>query len=265
MSIQDFQELVWEYARTNTRRMPWREDTKPYYILVSELMLQQTQVDRVIPKFQAFIAQFPNTKALASVPLSRVLVAWNGLGYNRRAKFLWQAAKKIEKDFNGSIPSTFEELITLPGVGPNTAGAIQAYAFNQPTIFIETNIRTVFFHHFFEDQTAVSDKELRQRVEEALDREHPREWYWALMDYGTHLKKHGSGRITQSAHYKKQSTLKGSLREMRGRIIKALGDEPMREEKLKHIVKADERFRPALTALIQEEMVKKKVGVYMLT
>jgi len=253
----DFQEMIWEYARLHNRRMPWRDNTDPYYILVSELMLQQTQVDRVIPKFHAFIAGFPSTKALASVPLSRVLGLWSGLGYNRRAKFLWQAAKKIEKDFNGVIPETYDELVSLPGVGPGTAGAIMAYAFNQPIVFIETNIRTVFFHHFFNDREKVTDKELRQKVEEMLDYENPREWYWALMDYGTSLKKQGLGRLDISAHYKKQSTLKGSMREMRGLIIKALHEEPMGEEKLKHIVKGDKRFLPALKALIKEEMIIK--------
>lgn len=244
--------------------MPWRENTVPYHVLVSEMMLQQTQVERVIPKFQAFVAQFPNTKALASVPLSKVLSAWNGLGYNRRAKFLWQAAKIIEKEFKGYIPSTLEELVTLPGVGPNTAGAILAYAFEQPSIFIETNIRTVYFYHFFEGEEAVSDKMLRQKVEETLDRTSPREWYWALMDYGTYLKKQGFGALDRSKHYKKQSALKGSVREMRGRIIKALSDEPMGEEKLKHIVAADERFTVAIENLIQEKMICKKANIYSL-
>ncbi len=265
MLQHDFQEIIWEYAKHNTRQMPWRDNTDPYYILVSELMLQQTQVDRVVPKFHAFIAQFPNTKALASVPLGRVLSLWNGLGYNRRAKFLWQAAKRIEEDFEGTIPDTYEDLISLPGIGPNTAGAILAYAFNQPTVFIETNVRTVFFHHFFDNKEKVTDTELRQKVEEMLDHEHPRQWYWALMDYGANLKKQGLGRLNTSAHYKKQSALKGSVREMRGRIIKALHDEPMRLEKLKHTVKADERFLPALEALTKEEMIATKAnGIYAL-
>ena len=143
MKTTDFQELVWEKARELYRDMPWRQDVRPYYVLVSEIMLQQTQVDRVIPKFEAFIECFPTIESLAQAPLSQVLQLWSGLGYNRRAKFLHEAAKKIQREFKGIFPETFEALISLPGVGANTAGAILAYSFNYPAVFIETNVRTV--------------------------------------------------------------------------------------------------------------------------
>lgn len=257
-SIIDFREMVWEFYRQNARPMPWREDTQPYYVLVSELMLQQTQVDRVIPKFEAFVAAFPDVKALANVELAEVLRLWNGLGYNRRAKFLWLAVQMVERDFSGKLPDTIEGLQKLPGVGPNTAGAILAYAYNQPVVFIETNVRTVLFHHFFADHPEqVSDAELREVAMQVLDTDHPREWYWALMDYGTHLKKTAGGRLRQSKHYKKQAPLKGSLREMRGQIIRELTQESLPEKALRERVKADERFVPALAALIKEGMVKK--------
>jgi A/G-specific adenine glycosylase len=157
VNTQDFQEIIWQQGRELYRDMPWRRDTRPYYVLVSEIMLQQTQVDRVIPKFEAFIAAFPTVRSLAEASLADVLTLWSGLGYNRRAKFLHEAAKKIEGEFNGVFPETPEALMSLPGVGVNTAGAIGAYSFNQPAIFIETNVRTVYFHHFFEDQVAVTD------------------------------------------------------------------------------------------------------------
>ena len=255
MTNSEFQELVWDNGQTLYRDMPWRRDTRPYYVLVSEIMLQQTQVERVIPKFEAFIARFPDVKTLAAAPLADVLTAWNGLGYNRRAKFLHEAAKKIMNDFKGVLPDTYEQLVTLPGVGANTAGALLAYSFNTGRPFIETNVRTVYFHHYFDDNALVSDKELREVVAQTLDAEHPREWYWALMDYGSYLKRQGVGKIDKSKHYKKQSALKGSVREVRGQIIRALTSAPSDESSLRLQLKADERFPVALAGLLRDGLV----------
>lgn len=235
--------------------MPWREDTQPYYVLVSELMLQQTQVDRVIPKFLQFIASFPTVADLANATLEEVLQHWSGLGYNRRAKYLWEAAKMITIDFSGTFPNTYEAVTKLPGVGKNTAGALLAYSFNQPVVYIETNVRTVFFYHFFEDQEQVTDAELLLKVEETLDQEHPREWYWALMDYGSYLKRQGLGLNKKSAHYKKQSPLKGSVREVRGQILKQLTKNALIEAELRVLIAADERFEPALAGLRRDGLV----------
>lgn len=254
-SIEDFQEIIWTEGRKLFRDMPWREDTNPYYVLLSEIMLQQTQVERVKVKFAEFIASFPTIQVLASAPLAEVLAHWSGLGYNRRAKFLHEAAKKVIADYEGQIPDTLEGLQSLPGVGPNTAGAIMAYSFNKPVTYIETNIRTVYFHHFFEDQAFVSDKELRELVERTVDQEHPREWYWAMMDYGSFLKRQGVGRNDKSAHYKKQSPLKGSLREVRGLILKALAAGGQHELHLRGAMPEDDRYEKALDALISEGMV----------
>ncbi|UTX51427.1 A/G-specific adenine glycosylase [Candidatus Saccharibacteria bacterium TM7i] len=220
--VTDFQEEVWRQGRELYRPMPWRENTNPYFVLVSEIMLQQTQVDRVVPKFEAFIATFPSISELAEAPLSKVLELWSGLGYNRRAKFLHEAAKKITTEFNGVFPETEKELISLPGVGVNTAGAILAYSFNHPSIFIETNVRTVYFYHFFQHDNDVTDTTLKEYIVATLDAEHPREWYWAIMDYGSHLKRSGVGANNKSRHYKKQTPLKGSVREVRGSILKEL-------------------------------------------
>ena len=255
--VADFQELVWEHYRTQQRDMPWRQRPTPYNVLVSELMLQQTQVSRVIPKFTAFMRAFPTIESLANASLSEVLVTWSGLGYNRRAKFLHEAAKKVVDDFEGVIPDTMTGLTSLPGVGSNTAGAILAYAYDQPTIFIETNVRTVLFHHFFADtDTKVSDKELVDIAGQVLDREQPREWYWALMDYGTYLKKTAGGRLDSSKHYKKQAPLKGSLREMRGRILKALTTSSYHDDELRETVQADERYDRALKKLLDEGLIE---------
>jgi len=256
MNNTEFQEIVWRVGRELYRDMPWRESPSPYFVLVSELMLQQTQVARVIPKFQEFIRRFPTLTDLARSSLSDVLVLWSGLGYNRRAKYLWQAAAEVERRFGGKLPTSYGELITLPGIGPNTAGAILNYAHQIPTAFIETNIRSVYFHHFFHDEVMVDDKTLKVLVEATMDREHPREWFWALMDYGTYLKGKGVGAINKSKHYKKQSPLKGSLREMRGAIIRELAVQPRNLAQLKAAVRADERFETALNDLIREGMIE---------
>jgi A/G-specific adenine glycosylase len=261
----DFVEILWKKGNELYRTMPWREDTRPYYVLVSELMLQQTQVDRVIPKFEAFIERFPDVASLATAPLADVLTLWSGLGYNRRAKFLHESAKKIMSEFQGNFPETKAELLLLPGVGEGTSGAILAYAFNQPIVFIETNVRTVYFHHFFTEGEKVSDVELAVLVEETLDYEHPREFYWALMDYGTWLKKNGAGRITQSKHYKRQSALKGSVREIRGQIVHRLTLGGADTKELQQDVVLDERFKPALDGLLRDGLVEQTGDLFHLT
>lgn len=265
MSKEEFQEIIWEKARELYRDMPWRQDTRPYYVLVSELMLQQTQVDRVIPKFNAFIARFPDEQSLASAGLADVLTLWSGLGYNRRAKFLHESAKKIMADYEGAFPVTYAEVLGLPGVGPGTAGAIMTYAFNQPAPFIETNVRTVYFHHFFADGEKVSDEQLKPLIEQMTDRDHPREFYWALMDYGTWLKKNGVGRISQSKHYKKQSPLKGSLRELRGILIKQLAAGDILRIELQTQYADDQRFEQALAGLIADGLVTQTNKILHLT
>lgn len=255
-----FREHVRQEGGKLYREMPWREDPSSYKIWVSELMLQQTQVSRVVPKFLAFMQRFPVIEALAESSLADVLVMWSGLGYNRRAKFLWQAALEVSLRFDGELPRTQKELVSLPGIGPNTAAAILNYAYEIATPFVETNIRTVYFHHFFEGQSSVDDKELLGVVERTQDPEHPREWYWALMDYGVHLKATVGGRNDVSKHYKKQSPLAGSPREMRGRIIRELTSHALTEEALKRAVAADTRFTPALSDLIHEGMIEEADG-----
>lgn len=265
MNKYDFLEIVHAKGRELYRDMPWRDDTRPYYILVSEIMLQQTQVDRVIPKFLTFIQCFPDTKTLAAAPLGDVLALWNGLGYNRRAKYLHDAAKMIVAVFNGNFPTKYNELMQLPGVGPNTAGAIMTYAYNQPVVFIETNVRTVYFHHFFEDGEKVSDNEIRRIVEQTINTDDPRQFYWALMDYGSWLKRQGAGRIAQSRHYKKQSALKGSVREVRGQIVRVLTTGDMDERRLRAKVAADERFAVALAGLMHDGLISQTDTMLHLT
>ena len=159
---------------------------------------------------------------MANAPLSAVLAAWQGMGYNRRALFLQKAATEICARFGGAVPSTVEELESLPGIGPATARSIAVYAFGAPEVFIETNIRAVFIHEFFAASPAVSDEELRPLVARALDKNDPWTWYNALMDYGVMLKEKHANPARRSAHYARQAPFETSDRKIRGQIIRIL-------------------------------------------
>ena len=224
--IRRFQKVILEFYRRYGRRFPWRDTTDPYRILVSEIMLQQTQTSRVEEKFPGFISRFPGIADLAAASLSEVLARWQGLGYNRRAKSLHRLAQMIVDDFGGEIPQSTEELLRLPGIGPNTAGSIAAYAFNQPAVYIETNIRALFIHVFFAGAHNVSDDDLRPLVEATLYRKEPSRWYNALMDVGVLVKKHYGNPARRSSAHSRQSAFEGSRRQIRGRIIALLLEQP---------------------------------------
>lgn len=254
-----FQAAVWAYYRAHGRHdLPWRQPgpdgrMDAYKVLVSELMLQQTQVARVVPKFAAFMRAFPTMDALAAAPLSEVLRAWSGLGYNRRAKFLWQTAGIVARQYVGILPRTSAELVRLPGIGANTAGALLVYAYDQPAVFIETNIRTVFIYHYFANQEQVSDKMIADVVARTLS-DSARQWYWALMDYGTHLKQTVGNLNVLSKHYQKQSPFHGSRRQIRGIVLRLLGEGRHTDASLAALI-ADERLPVVLRELIGEGLI----------
>jgi A/G-specific adenine glycosylase len=220
-------------------------------------MLQQTQVPRVIEKYKEFLKAFPTAKKLATAQQSEVLKLWSGLGYNRRARFLHQCAKAVV--LLKSFPTDVAELEKLPGIGHYTARAVATFAYNQPHVFVETNIRTVYVHHFFDTAESVSDTDILALVAETLDTTHPREWYAALMDYGTYLKSQGITTHRKSATYTKQSTFVGSNRRIRGLITKSLVKES--SQTLARLVKTTtctkEELLQALPGLEAEGMVKK--------
>src|SRR3989344_3790495 len=187
-----FRREVWNYWKKNGRHdLAWRKTKDPYKILVSEVMLQQTQVPRVEGKYKEFLKAFPTLQMLAKAPLGDVLRVWNGLGYNRRAKFLHDAAKDIVLKHAGKMPQSLDVLLALPGVGEYTAKAVRVFAFNEPEILIETNIRTAFFHHFYSSvlqKTRIRDEQIVPLARAAAKGQDPRLWHSALMDYGAHLK-----------------------------------------------------------------------------
>jgi A/G-specific adenine glycosylase len=251
--------VLTHYDTHGRHTLPWRTSITPYKILVSEIMLQQTQVDRVIPKYKAFLQSFPSFKALAAAPQRTVLAHWSGLGYNRRALNLHKLAEIVSEEHKGRLPKTYEGLVELPGIGPYTAGAIMAFAHNLPHPIIETNIRTVFIHHFFRHTKDVSDADILKLVEKTLDQKSPQKWYWALMDYGAHLKKEYGNNTQKSRSYVKQKPFKDSDRAIRGAILKLLLDGPKTTRALqKEIPQDDVRIATQLEALMREGFISKK-------
>lgn len=166
----------------------WNRD--PYNVIISELMLQQTQVDRVLPKFESFIKQWPTVKDLAKASRSDVMIAWQGLGYNRRARFLHEMARVIMEKFHGKFPTEEKELLTLPGIGKYTARAVQVFAYGKDVGVIDTNIQRIFSRVLFGvefvqlKQINVSQKEFETCVDQSVPKGKGDPWNQALMDFG---------------------------------------------------------------------------------
>lgn len=315
MNSRAFQRTIYSYFVKHGRQLPWRYESDPYKIFVSEVMLQQTQVSRVLAKYPEFIEGFPTFQSLAKAPLRDVLGIWSGLGYNRRAKYLKESAGIIVKEKrygfmlnglkvlrfesfkdakkqklkgssdpsfaphnaglrrgkhrikdttiqrykeskNADIAEMTELLQELPGIGHATAGAIVAYAFNLPTVFIETNIRAVFLNHFYQDKMNITDRELLLLVEKTLDKKNPRQWYYALTDYGAMLKTREKFKNIQSKHYAKQSKFEGSRRQIRGQVLKTLLKRgPSNLDQIKSYLSEDRRIEETIRDLIREQLI----------
>jgi A/G-specific adenine glycosylase len=259
LGIDQLHEKVWGFYREHGRDLPWRENPQPYEVFVSEVMLQQTQVGRVLAAYPAFLGRFAGFEALAEAPVAAVLEQWQGMGYNRRALWLRKAAQMVVEDYGGVLPHDPAELEKLPGIGSNTAGSVAAFAYEVPVVFIETNIRRVFLHEFFADREGVPDDELQPLIEAALDRERPREWYYALMDYGADLAKGRANPNRRSKHYARQSKFEGSLRQVRGEVLRRLLEGPKTADELGVL---DGRLPEVLAALVKEGFVVETAGWY---
>jgi len=275
--IAAFREAVWDYYKAHGRQdLPWRKTSDPYRILVSEVMLQQTQVSRVIEKYKEFLIRFPNARRLAEAPLSDVLRAWSGLGYNRRAKYLKAAAEVIVRGYGGRVPKASIVLRTIPGIGPYTASAVRVFAFNEPDVLIETNVRAAFIHYFFGDTSilsgrpklmGVTDKQLLPFIENAAECQDPRTWQWALMDYGVYIKKLHGNPARRSAHYTRQSKFEGSLRQVRGEILRQLmkGNNGLKGMLPRPgLGNEREKWEKALAGLAKDGLIRKEKGRWMM-
>jgi len=281
-SLDEFKQIVESYYKEHKRDLPWRKTSNPYHIVVSEIMLQQTQVPRVIIKYTEFIKTFSTWESLANATFAEVLEKWSGLGYNRRAKYIHLIAQKVVNEFHGILPDDPTILETFPGIGKATAASIVVYSFNKPIAFIETNVRRVFIHHFFKDKLPqghpngkfasrlarsregiddtkrIHDKELEPFVESSIDQTNPKEWYWALMDYGTYLATQIENPNRKSKHYAKQSKFEGSVRKVRGEILRQLLKYKTLTEKQIDILDEDKiKVKAAINGLIQDRLIKK--------
>ncbi|MCX7774914.1 MAG: A/G-specific adenine glycosylase [Rectinemataceae bacterium] len=243
-----------EEGQRHYRDLPWRRNLDPWGVLISEVMLQQTQVARVIPAYERWMTKFPSPEALASSSREEVLRSWSGLGYNRRAIRLHECARAIAEDHGGRVPNELAALESLPAIGSYTARAILAFAFDKAEVFLETNIRAVLIRHFFEDRQEVAERELAELAGLLLDREHPRIWYWALMDYGAHLKHSEENYARRAQRYRVQSPFHGSLRQARGSVLRILLEHsPLSEDEIILRTGLDHgKVRGALAGLAQE-------------
>jgi A/G-specific adenine glycosylase len=263
--IGAFKKAVYSNYKEAKRVFPWRTNTNPWGILVSEFMLQQTQTERVVEYWNKWMDKWPSPKIFHKASLEDALRAWSGLGYNRRCYNLKDCARRIVREYDGEIPDKPGDLEQLQGIGPYTARAVPCFAYNVPTVFIETNIRAAVLHFFFKEEDQVKDKELLPILQTCLDQNDPRTWYWALMDYGAALKRLTPNPNRRSAHYTRQSPFAGSFRQLRGAVIRALvqwGPADKEELQRRSGIERDEDLYLAVDALEKEQMVAESKGIY---
>lgn len=259
--IELFKKIIYDYYRNHKRKFPFREDITPYKVLVSEIMLQQTQTGRVAEKYLKFIEKFPDFLTLSTASLEEVLRVWKGLGYNRRAIALKKISEIVINDFKGKLPDSLEILKSFPQIGHNTASSILTFAFNKPVFFIETNIRRVYIYFFFPDKNRIEDKDIMTIIKKTIDNNNPREWYYALMDYGVMLKKTHPDLNKRSAHYRKQAPFRGSTRQVRGKLLKLLIKEgPMEIAEIQELSRINDKkkINKILDQLKQEGFIEIK-------
>ncbi len=255
-SVNAFQEKVIEWWSNNARELPWRKHPTPYHVLVSEMMLQQTQVSRVVPKYTEFLKEFPDLKALAEADTKRLLQVWSGLGYNRRALWLRDAARAIVD--RGEFPRNEENLRKMRGIGPYTSRSILIFAFNEDLAAIDTNIRRILIASGFADE-CTSRSELQEVAERLLLRGRARDWHNALMDYGSKVLTSASTGIKPISQ---QNGFEGSSRQLRGDIVRILAhcEELSLEDLVAHQGCSDtsaERVRAIVTRLTEDGLVER--------
>ncbi len=267
-SLHEFRSRILSFYVAHGRSFPWRESSDAYHILLSEVMLQQTQTSRVLPKYELFLSHYPTIEELAGATVLDLLTHWKGLGYNRRALYLHQCAKASEA-WGWTLPEDEHLLRTLPGVGKATAAALMAFAYGAPSIYVETNIRRVIIHCFFRDEHSVTDRQVEEVLRLLLsDIDDYKRWYYALMDYGVLLKALLPNPNRRSAHYSRQGTFENSNRQIRGLLIHLLAEGGPREGDTIATTLSQfdrERIQYCLTALTEEGFVEESGGVYTIT
>jgi A/G-specific adenine glycosylase len=250
--INQFQKRVLTFYADHKRTLPWRQTTDPYKILVSEVMLQQTQVSRVIPYYEAWIKTWPTIDSLAQADKQDVLKAWMGLGYNRRAINLHRAALVIQDRFQADVPLAMQHFDEIPGVGEYTAQAVLIFSTNADIVTVDTNIRRILIAEFKLPET-ISNHDLWDIARQCLPRGRSRDWHNALMDYGALLI---TARQTGIAPKTRQSRYEGSDRQIRARLLKILLEMPATLPSLSvHLEAPEERLLPILSKMCHEGLL----------
>lgn len=262
--IQAFQHDILSWYEKHQRDLPWRQDREPYHILVSEIMLQQTQVNRVIPKYKAWLKEFPTVQRLASAKTSEVLRVWSGLGYNRRALYLQKTAKELVATHKGIWPKTVKELKKLPGVGEYTARAIACFAFDEQIAVVDTNIRKVILTKFLQKansrQQTVTDKKVQKIADQLLPKGKAYEWNQALMDYAGAVLRTAKVPLSRT----KQSPFRGSSRYYRGQTVKLLLQyHVLRITQLAKMLEKDRQFVEKLVKELEKDGFIQQHGNYI--
>jgi A/G-specific adenine glycosylase len=272
--LKKLSEALWShYDRAGRHDLGWRKNPSPYRVVVSEVMLQQTQVVRVEEYFKNWLKQYPSWKALSEASLRDVLLSWQGLGYNRRGKYLHDIAQIVTCEHKGKLPSDRASLEALPGIGHYTAGSIRAFAFNELDVLLETNIRTVLFYHLYNYQKhslkSVSDQELFVLLERLIAsdtraKENPRDFYYAMMDYGSHLKQTVGNLNQHSKSYVKQSKFEGSRRQLRATIVRQIlaGEQVSKQELYSKLGKDKILIDELLAELVEEGQIRQHGNIY---
>jgi A/G-specific adenine glycosylase len=257
-ALKQFSDYIWRFYREHGRSFPWRDTVDPYRILLSELMLQQTQTERVLPKYQFFLDTWPDFSSLAKATLLEVLSAWKGLGYNRRAVALRTIAQESE-NYGWTLPSDYDKLLELPMIGPATGAAIMAFSFQKQALYLETNIRRVLIHQFHAGEEKVKDRQLLQELDLLLDLQHDyKHWYYGLMDYGVYLKKQIVNPNRRSAHYTRQAKFENSNRQIRGMLLSVFTEQGPQDIKslCQQLPFAPERIQACLDSLKDEGFIE---------
>lgn len=273
--LDEFAHVVWKRGRELYRDLPWRNTRDPYGILLSEVMLQQTQVSRVMGRWEQWLDAFPTIADLANAPLPPVLELWQGMGYNRRALNLKRCAEQVMELHGGVVPQDKKALLALPGIGPSTSAGVRAFAFGLPDIYLETNVRAVFIHELFPGCDKVADKEIIPLVEATCPADkRVRDWYYALLDYGAHLKKTQGNPTRKSKQYARQSKFEGSHRQKRAYLLRRVIEAPLASEELaEDLARAEvkagrpapaaEEARTILEELEREGFIVRQGGVWL--
>lgn len=267
ISFDTLIDTVVAQGRSLYRDFAWRRTHDPYAVLVSEVMLQQTQTSRVERYFETWMRHFPTIDALAAASTADVLEVWQGLGYNRRALALKRTADLVCEKHGGILPMSGKELLALPGIGAATAAGVLAFAHNRPAVYLETNVRTVLLHEFYPDEEGVSDRELLRLLEGLAERVcdrgiDARNWNYALLDYGAHLKKIHPNPSRRSRHHSRQSPYEGSRRQKRARLLESVLAQPGQStEELADLYGYDpELAASVLSDLADEGFIRKEGG-----